>query len=286
MKVFIQTDMECTAGIVNFVDYCLPPESRKYAELNCGRGKYYEHGKHLVTMEVNAAVEGLLEGGATEILVSDSHGFGGLHASEIHSAARVLTGANLPIFEGLDESCDAAIMIGQHAKANTDGGHLAHSGSFSREDWILNGKSIGEIEWFLIAAAYHNVPVVLISGDVAACCEARELIPSIETVEVIEGVKFGSQARMTPVQAINLNVAAVHTSPEKAREWIKKSAKKCLRKVDSIKRYWVEPPYEMIRITRAWENASACKCVKTNSDYMTLIRDTDFEYTQIENYPA
>ena len=237
-------------------------------------------------MEVNAAVEGLLEAGATEILVSDSHGPGGVNPAQIHPAARILTGRPLRVFEGLDESFDAAIMIGQHAKANTDGGHLAHSGSFGREDWQLNGKSIGEIELFLIAATYYKVPVVMISGDVTACQEARELVPSIETVAVIEGMKLGSQAGMTPEQAIQLKVAAIHTPPVTARKMIREGGRKCLQKIGHIEQYWVDPPYEMVRIARAGKDSPHAKDVRRGHDYMNLVRDVKFNYVPIKDDTA
>ena len=280
MKVFIQTDMECVAGMVNSPDYCLPPESNERGDLI--QGKYYERGKELATMEVNAAVEGLLEGGATEILVLDSHGPGALDVSRIHPGARILAGRPFPDFAGLDGSFDAAIMIGQHAKADTNGGHLAHSGNFARADWILNGRSFGEIGWFLIAASYYDVPVVMISGDVAGCEEARELLPSIETVAVIEGVKLGTTEGMTQEQAQGHNVAAIHIPPLRARQMIKEAACKCLKTIDSVEHYWVEPPYEMICITRQTEASPRMKDVRTSDDYMKLVHDAETNYVPIE----
>jgi len=132
MKIYILTDMEGVAGIVSLPEYCLPSPVNKYGRTEGGR--YYEHARELATLEVNAAIDGLLEGGATDILVCDGHGPGGLNASMIHPKAKILTGRSQPQPRGLDESFDAAIMLGHHAKANTDGGHLCHSGSFFRDD--------------------------------------------------------------------------------------------------------------------------------------------------------
>ena len=263
------TDMECIAGVVTLPEYCLPSPVNKYGRSEGGR--YYDHARELATREVNAAVDGLLAGGATDILVCDGHGPGGLNASLIHSGARLLIGRNQQQPRGLDASFDAAIMIGQHAKANTDGGHLSHSGSFSREDWRLNGESVGEIALFMAKASEFDVPVVMISGDLAACEEAGSLVPSIEAVSVIEGQKKGSTAGMTTDQAIDFNVPAVHVSPEKSRQMIQQAAERCLAKVTTIERFSVDGPLEMERITRRELDSPSRRAVNRSSNMTDLM---------------
>ena len=132
MKIYVMTDMEGVAGVIDSPNYCFP-ESR-----------YYERGCELTTLEVNAAVEGALAAGATDILVTDGHGHGAITPMLLHPEARLLKGRPRPYGAGLDESFDAAISIGQHAKSNAIGGHLAHSGSFAVEDLTINGVSVGE----------------------------------------------------------------------------------------------------------------------------------------------
>jgi len=268
VKVYVMTDMECVAGMVSMLEYCVPGPENKYGRPE--GGKYYEHARELATREVNAAVDGLLEGGATDVLVCDAHGFGGLNVALIHPEARILTGAGLRPPWGLDGSFDAAIMIGQHAMAHTDGGHLCHSGSFSREDWRLNGRSIGEIGLFMVKCSYFDVPLVMISGDAAACAEARELVPSVETVAVIEGQKRGSTRGMTTNEALDFNVAAVHLSPVKAREMIRQAARRALANAETVERFWMGPPYEMVRITRRDEDGVVRRAVNTSDDYIDL----------------
>ena len=264
------TDMECVAGVVTLPEYCLPGPVNKYGRTEGGR--YYEHARKLATLEVNAAVEGLLAGGATEILVCDGHGPGGLNAALLHPSARMLTGKGQKQPRGLDRSFDAAIMIGQHAKAHTDGGHLAHSGSFSREDWLLNGESTGEIGLFMATASRFDVPVVMISGDLAACEEAKALVSSIETVAVIEGQKKGSTQGMTTDEAIDLNVPAVHVSPETSREMIREAAARCLASVDTVERYTVAPPFEMVRVLRRTNDGTTMRrAVNTSEDFIDLL---------------
>ena len=269
MKIYVMTDLECTAGVVSLPEYCLPGPSNKYGRAEAG--KYYEHSRELATMEVNAAMEGLLEGGATEILVRDGHGPGGLDVSLLRPEASMLTGGGSKPPHFMDESFDAALMLGQHAKAHTDGGHLAHSGSFFREDWLVNGRSVGEIALFMQTASTFRIPVVMISGDVAACAEAREHVPSIETVAVIEGQKLGSTRGMTVQQAIDFNVAAVHLSPVKARQKIREGARRCLARIDTVERFTIDAPYEMVRINRRTEEGPGMVAVARADDWVELL---------------
>jgi D-amino peptidase len=270
MKVYVMTDLECVAGVVTVPEYCLKGPINKYGRAEGGR--YYDHARELATLEVNAAIEGFLAGGATEVFVCDAHGHGGLNPSLIHPEARILTGAQQVEPRGLDDSFAAAVMIGQHAMANTDGGHLCHSGSFDRDDWILNGRTIGEIGLVMLACSYFGVPMVMISGDVAACEEARRLVPSIETVAVIEGQKRGSAKGMTVQQAVDFNVPAVHVSPVKSRRMIKAAARSSLAKIHSVERFTIDPPYEMVRITRPDEDGRVRQQTTTSDDYVDLLQ--------------
>lgn len=269
MKIYIATDLESVAGVYTLPEYCLPGPDNKYNRPE--GGKHYRRALELATMEVNSAIEGLLEVGVTEILVCDGHGQGGLDSASIRPEARVIEAKRSKYPLGLDTSFDAAIMIGQHAKADTDGGHLCHSGSFSRADWLLNGKSVGEIALFMLLAGYFNVPVIMISGDLAACEEARQLVPSIETVSVIEGQKKGSTKGMTTDEAIDFNAGSLHVSPEKARRMICEGVGLAMKKVSSTEIFRIDPPYEMIRITRPREDGSVCRAVSRADDFIKLL---------------
>jgi D-amino peptidase len=276
MKVHIMTDLEAVAGVVSQIDYCIPPGPNKYGLT--GTGKYYERAREMITLEVNAAIEGLLEGGATQILVCDGHGFGSIDVSRIHCAARVLSGTGLTYPMGLDDSIDATIMVGQHAMGNTDGGHLCHSGSFSREEWRLNGQLIGEIHLWALLAQYFEVPLVMLSGDRAGCEEVRSIIPSILTVQVIEGLKRGSTAGMTALEALVHNVPAIHVSPQRSREMIREGAATCLARRDTVERYWVLPPYEVVRVQRRSESGPGKRAVNRSDDLIdALTQPTRYE---------
>ena len=259
MKLYIMTDMEGVAGVVSSVDYCAPDS------------RYYEVGRTLTTLETNAAIEGALDAGATEFLVVDGHGHGAIDPQQLHPAARLLTGRPMGYPFACDASFDAAFIVGQHAKANTDGGHLAHSGSFNTEDHVLNGRSLGELGLNLLFVAYFGVPTVLVTGDLACCEEALELVPQIETVAVKEGVKRGAPPGLTPEEARRYNGAAIHLHPSVARERIREGARRALQRRAEIPRFWIEPPYELVRSYRRREDGTVPPATAQRGDALIKV---------------
>lgn len=220
MKIWMMTDLEGTAGVVDF-------ESQVFAT-----GKYYEEAKSLLTHEVNAGVEGALSAGATDILVIDGHGTGGINYKELHPAGRVFLGRPVSPCWLLDDTFSAAFLIAHHAMAGIETGNLNHTySSRTVANMWLNGEKIGEIGMLIILAGCFNVPVVLITGDRAACEEARTYVPGIEMAIVKEGIN---------------RTAAICLSKEAARELIKEKAKKALERIDEIKPYKIDGPFELV----------------------------------------
>jgi D-amino peptidase len=217
MKVYIITDLEGSAGILNWDDYVSP------------QGRYYEKAKRLVTLEVNAAIEGAMAAGATEFLVVDGHGPGGICQELLHPQAQLLAGRPLSFPFGLDASFSCAMMVGQHAKAGTVDGHLAHTGYQAVADLVLNDISIGELGLNILLASYFLVPTVMVAGDAAACREAEGLVPQIQVAAVKEGISWG---------------AAVHLHPEKARASIQEQAKVAVRRQKEIPCFTLNAPYK------------------------------------------
>ena len=260
MKVYIMTDMEGVAGVVSSVDYGAPGS------------RYYEVGRELTTLETNAAIEGALEAGAHEVLVVDGHGHGAIDPLQLHPAARLLTGRPIGYPFGCDASFDAAFIVGQHAKANTDGGHLCHTGSFAVEDQQLNDRSLGELGINMLFAAYFGVPTVLVTGDLACCAEAKELAPQVETVAVKEGWKRGAPAGLTAEQARTYNGAAIHLHPQAARRRIREGARRALERRHQISRFWIAPPYRLVRTSRPREDGTTPEPgVQEGADLMEVL---------------
>src|SRR3990172_8030066 len=72
IRVFISVDMEGIGGIA-------------HGEMTSAEGREYERGRALMVAEVNAAIEGAREAGATDFLVNDSTGACGTSKSRISS---------------------------------------------------------------------------------------------------------------------------------------------------------------------------------------------------------
>ncbi|RXI96182.1 peptidase M55 [Anaerobacillus alkaliphilus] len=218
MKVFISADMEGVAGIVH--------------QEQTGRdGMEHDRARRLMTAEVNAAVEGALEAGATEILINDSHGtMRNLIPELLHSEAEYIIGSPkmLSMMEGIDDSFDAVILLGHHSRMGQSG-ILNHSFSGKVVTNIkINGVDYGEIGINAAIAGTFNVPTVLVTGCQYAGAEAEELVPSIETAIV-------KQTRN--------RVAAKNLAPAKSQALIKQKVISALEKRKSIEPFKINGPY-------------------------------------------
>ncbi len=235
------TDLEGVAGVVDFDNWCTP-ETR-----------YYETAKKLLTLEVNAAVEGFLKGGAKEIVVADGHGSGGINPELLDTRVKLMRGwpAGFPFL--LDKSYDAVAWVGQHAKSGTEYAHLPHTQSCSYLDLSINGISIGEFGQFAMCAGELGIPAIFASGDEAFTKEAKALVPGIETVSVKTGTTPGKGDEMNAEMYRKRNISAIHLHPVKARELIRKGAcraVKQIRKTRSGKIIILKPPFERIALFR------------------------------------
>lgn len=221
LKVFISVDMEGVCGVVHWEDV-----SRS--------GKDYGLFRRLMTEEANAAIEGALAAGATEILVRDSHGSArNILPDLLHPKAELIRDwANSPLsmMEGIDKTFDAVIFIGYHARANTPNAILDHTMSSSAVyEVTINGKKMPEAGINAFIAGNFGVPVVLVAGDKAICEQVRELFGEVETAAVKKGI--GNAARM------------LH--PKKAQELIKKKTTEALNRLSDFKPFTFTPPYTM-----------------------------------------
>ena len=259
MKVYIMTDMEGCAGIPGWEDYSSP---------GC---RWYDHARELVTLEVSAAVQGCLDAGATDIVVVDGHGSGAIDPVLLHPEAKLFFGRPMGYPFGCDDSFDLAMMIAQHAKSGTDGGHMCHTGSFIVENDTVNGVSVGEMGWNLLFTAYFGVPTVLVTGDVAAAAEATALVPNIETAAVKEGLKRGDGRGLSDEEFSKHNGAATHMHPTKARELIREKAKRGVQRVGEIEPFWLEPPYERETVMRKTKDSPQKTGIARADDLLKLL---------------
>ncbi len=177
MTVLVSADIEGISGVV------LPEHAMN------GNGEY-ERFRRLMTAEVNAAVIGALEGGAGRIIVNDSHGkMANLLIEELDPRAELISGSPKPygMMQGIGPGIDRVFFVGYHAASGSLGAVLEHTGNDRVIGIYLNGQEVGESGLNAALAGHFNVPVVLVTGDVAVTREAVALLGQIETVAVKEG---------------------------------------------------------------------------------------------------
>ncbi|MBE6369029.1 MAG: hypothetical protein E7056_02580 [Lentisphaerae bacterium] len=248
MKIFIVTDIEGVAGVLDFENYCTP------------RGAFYEMGKRLLTEEVNACIDGFFAGGATEVLVCDGHGHGAIDPELLDERATLQRGAATPVWPfTLDETFDGIAWVGQHAKSRTPWSHISHTGSFNVKELTANGVAIGEFGKMALAAAELGVPVIFAGGEDAFAREAEELAPGVVAVGVKKGCNSedGLDEVSDEVYAKS-KLSAIHLAPKKARKLLREGAKaaaeKLRREPDSFKTNLMPPPYELKCVFRKVES--------------------------------
>lgn len=207
-SIYMMTDLEGVAGVISFEDQAF------------ASGRYYDLAKRLVTAEVNAAVEGLLDAGVEDVLVCDGHGAGGLWFEELHPQARLLHGRPITVaqlFAPLP-NYDAVVMIGQHAMAGVPTSNQNHTQNSQTIDYLkLNGQLIGEIAQFALYAGSFGKPLIYLSGEVDACKEAEALIPGITTTGVKEGLGRGAAISLSASVARSRIRADIRQAVERQR---------------------------------------------------------------------
>lgn len=250
MKIFIMTDMEGCAGIINHDDWV------------CPEGRYYEAGKRLLTAEVNAAIEGFISAFQENndgsdplyIHVADGHGHGGINIELLHKCANYQRGWVGPYPFGMDGSFDAVVWIGQHPKAGTERGHICHTGSFNALDFTINGVSVGEFGQMVYMANQLSVKPIFASGCRAFTEEACALVNGIGTVAVKEGLIPGKGEELDCDAYSTRNLAAVHIQPRRACEMIEAGAKETLKRFMQKENFKITPeinaPYVCIAVYR------------------------------------
>jgi D-amino peptidase len=179
MKVYISADIEGITDVTHWDE----------TDLNKAESA---SAREQMTAEVVAACEGALQAGATEIWIKDAHDSGrNLNPAKLpHEARLIRAWAPHPymMMQALDETFQAAAMIGYHSRAGANTSPLAHTmaGDFVRV--TVNGQEASEFLINTYTAAMLGVPVVFVSGDKGLCEEVKGLNPVIGTVAVKEGI--------------------------------------------------------------------------------------------------
>jgi D-amino peptidase len=148
----------------------------------------YARSRKLMTQDVNAAIKGAIEGGATEVVVSDGHWNGtNILIEELDPHARLNSGTSAPfsMMQGIGEDVDGVIFLGYHARQGSQNAVLDHTWSSKcvANVW-LNETLVGEFGLNGALAGYFGVPVIMVTGDQTACAQTAELIGEMVTVVV------------------------------------------------------------------------------------------------------
>jgi D-amino peptidase len=226
MRVHIISDMEGVAGIVR-------------GEQTLGGHEMYDEGRKLYTEEINAAVRGAKAAGAKEIVVMDHHGagkgwsFNSLVPDLLDPACEFVVQSTWTQYtEFLEEGCDACLLVGMHAMAGTPDGVLNHT--VSGREWFnlrFNGVPVGESAINAAMCGNWGCPVLLVTGDEAACREAKALLgEGLTTVAVKKGIGSRAARNLTPILA---------------REVIEEGARNALKDLKAVESYDPGRPAEI-----------------------------------------
>jgi D-amino peptidase len=218
VRVIIISDMEGVAGVT------------KWDEVSGGEPLHADRSR-LYTEEINAAVRGAYNGGATEVVVMDCHGagkgwtFNSLIPDQLDPRCDFVVQNDWTEYtEFLEDGCDAALFVGMHAMAGTEDGVMNHT--VSGTGWrnlTFNGRPVGETGINAALCGTWNCPVLMVTGDEAACREGRDLL--------------GGGLTTVPVKKGYGRFSARHISPLRAREAIEQGATTALRDLNAV------PPY-------------------------------------------
>jgi D-amino peptidase len=221
LKIFISVDMEGISGIVH-------GNQTGQDQLDYGKGRA------LMVGDVNAAIDGVLDCGDVDIVVSDGHGgMKNIQPEDLRSEASLVRGTPKPLSQmaGIDGSYDAALFIGYHSKKGTLHGVISHTFSGRTiHSLTINGYEVGETAMNAAIAGYYGVPLVFVSGDLAVTQEAVELNPNITTVAVKDAIG---------------RAAAKCLHPEIARTLIKKGVTAAIKGRKIIEPFTFQPPIEL-----------------------------------------
>jgi D-amino peptidase len=220
LKVFISVDMEGIAGVISGSECS-------------SRGPDYNYFRKIMTEETNAAIEGALNSGATEILVRDGHGAKtNIVPDLLHPKAKLLRGVTRRpenMMLGIDETFDAVIFMGYHAKAGTEDGILAHTSSGNVIDLSVNGVSLPEGGYNALIAGLYDVPVVFVAGDNWICNQLKALLGEVGTCET----------------KIGMGSAELGLHPDVVRDKIRQGVSDALQDMTRFEPYKLTSPYTM-----------------------------------------
>jgi len=222
MKIYIHTDLEGVTGLDR-------EEQRQFEKTDL-----YRQSCENLMHDVNAAIAGAFDGGADHVIVMDGHA--GISRQNfilemLDERAEYDPRDEERWWGKLDQSCDGTFFIGAHAMAGTINGFLDHTqSSTSIQNFYINGRKVGELAIWATLAGGFGVPMLMVSGDEAACAEARAFFNPIETAAVKQGVGRNR---------------AIAYPPDEARARIREAARKAIGLVGQARPFRPLEPMEI-----------------------------------------
>jgi D-amino peptidase len=244
MKIYISADMEGIVGVVT-------------AEQLGPQGFEYGRFREFMTDQVRAACDAAFEAGATEIVISDSHGNGqNLLIEKLPKNVTLVRSWPRPLMmmQGIDETFAGAIFIGYHSGTTNPAGVRAHTISSARfADVQLQGVSMSEAGINAAIAGHFNVPIIMVSGDDVAVKETTTLLGDVEGAVVKWSYGFHSARTLMP---------------EAANDLIREKVKKAIGRIKDFKPYKLKPP---IRLDVRFKNYRPSEMLS----YLSIVERTD-----------
>lgn len=243
-KIFISADMEGVAGVVSR-EQLLPG------------GFEYERFRLFMTEEVNAAVEGAMQAGATEIVVCDAHANAqNLLVDKLNKNVQIVRSwpRKHKMMGGIDDSFHGVMLIGYHTATSNPKGVRAHTFSSANfTDVRLNGRSVPECVFSALTAGHYGVPVIFMSGDDEAIKEAQSFIGPLEGAVTKWALGFHSAKSLTPEASCNV---------------IRKASFKAVKRIKEYKPFIMEMP---LTLEISFKNYLITEVL----DYLPIVERTD-----------
>ncbi|MBM3497260.1 MAG: aminopeptidase [Armatimonadetes bacterium] len=257
MKLFISADIEGISGVTN--DAQASQTGPQFAE-----------ARRWMTGDVNAAIEGAIEAGVTQVLVKDAHGWAlNLLPDGIDERATLLQGWGVEdgMMEGLTEAYGLAFLVGYHPRAGTPDGVLSHTWSGALRRLVVNGIEMGEMGLSALFAGALGVPIALVTTCEAGSRQARELLPWVETASVKRGItRFA--AELIPIK--------------RAQDVIRDAARRAVERRGEMEPLQLQAPF-VVRTT--WSSPGMAQTCAAHEG-LALVDEYTVEFSETDQLAA
>jgi D-amino peptidase len=169
MKIFISIDLEGITGVCK-------------EEQTDPDGPEYSSACAAMRADLDAALDGCFSAEATDVVVCDGHAAGrNLRVTGLPDGVALVSWSpwSLDMMTGIDESFDAVLCLGYHARAGVAAAVLEHTCAYKVFSVTIGGVEVGEFALNAMLAGHFGVPCAFVSGDDKAVAEARDLVPGI-----------------------------------------------------------------------------------------------------------